>query len=166
MTTDLFGEVQASATISECGMFRYDLVRQWDAEKPTVNFIMLNPSTADGQADDPTIRRCMGFAKSWGCGRLVVTNLFALRSTDPKRLIYAYDPLGAENDKYLALWAKQAELVVCAWGTMGYLIHRDLEVKHLLRDQTLYVLKLTAGGHPSHPLYLPKSLTPTWWVQE
>ena len=75
-----------SAEISPCGLYRYSLTRKWEAWKGTVNFIMLNPSTADAQEDDPTIRRCIGFAKAWGYGGIVVTNLFAYRATNPKEL--------------------------------------------------------------------------------
>lgn len=93
--SDLFMAAQrSSAVISECGSYRYRLERVWEAEKDRVAFIMLNPSTADASKDDPTIRRCIGFAKAWGFGGLIVGNLFALRSTDPKALYGHKDPVG------------------------------------------------------------------------
>lgn len=90
-----------SAIISECGKYRYSLSRIWDENKANVLFIMLNPSTADGDVDDPTIRRCIGFAKSWGYGGIYVGNLFAYRATDPKELLKVENPIGFENIHHL-----------------------------------------------------------------
>lgn len=89
------------AIISGCGKYRYSLWRTWDKKLPKVMFIMLNPSTADAYEDDPTIRRCINFAKSWGYGGIVVGNLFAYRATNPKKLILIDDPSGSANHHYL-----------------------------------------------------------------
>ena len=109
-----------SAEISPCGLYRYSLTRKWEAWKGTVNFIMLNPSTADAQEDDPTIRRCIGFAKAWGYGGIVVTNLFAYRATNPKELKKVDKPFGEHNHLYqLEAAVISSELTVCAWGAHG-----------------------------------------------
>lgn len=158
------------ATISPCGRYRYDLWRVWDELLPYAAFIMLNPSTADAAADDPTIRRCVGFARAWGYGGIVVTNLFAWRATDPRELRMARDPIGPDNDKAILRWATYARsgVVVCAWGAEAATGKRPLlrqqpaHVMLLLRRAgvTPHHLGLTQAGHPRHPLYLPASLTP------
>src|ERR1700741_1245036 len=105
-----------SAIISDCKKYRYSLSRVWDSSKPKVLFIMLNPSTADANNDDPTIRRCMNFAKSWGFGSLYVGNLFAFRSKEPTHLLYAEDPIGNLNANHLQTMSEFVDLIVCAWG--------------------------------------------------
>ncbi len=115
---------------------------------------MLNPSTADAERDDPTIRRCAGFARSWGFGGMTVVNLFALRATDPARLRRARDPVGRDNDRHIAA-AASAGLVVVAWGVHGRLGERDRAVLALLSGCRPGCLGTTRGGHPRHPLYLP-----------
>lgn len=149
------------AILSDCGRYRYRLTRAWGEGRP-VNFVMLNPSTADANVDDPTIRRCVGFARDWGHGGIVVTNLFAFRSTNPKMLASAADPIGAFNDLHIAAAAQEADLVVCAWGSHAYAGGRGREVLRKLRDMGAipHALRLTAVGHPSHPLYLPADLKP------
>lgn len=143
-----------SATISACCTYRYRLERRWDGGLPVVAFIMLNPSTANDVADDPTIRRCVGFARSWGFGGLIVGNLFALRSTSPKLLYGHADPVGPHNDEHLLSIAREARKIVCAWGTHGSLQNRDRTVTDLLDVFDLSALKTTAEGHPAHPLYI------------
>lgn len=152
----------ASATIDPTGLYRYDLRRDWDSRLGLVNFIMLNPSTADGEEDDPTIRRCKGFASSWGYGQLVVTNLFAYRSTDPEALRLAVDPVGPENDLFIVRWATAADLVIAAWGTKGLVLDRGRKVLSILASAGVEVsaIKLTSGNYPSHPLYLASRLRP------
>lgn len=145
-----------SAVISECGRYRYALSRQWDANKPMVAFIGLNPSTADANLDDPTIRRCIGFAKRLGAGTLVMLNLFAWRATDPSELWKADDPVGPENDEYLVTIPKAAAISVACWGTHGAFMGRDLEVTAIIGDG-LMCFGTTKDGFPKHPLYLPKN---------
>src|SRR6185437_4527136 len=102
--------------LSPCGLYRYTLTREVsDGGKGTVNFLMLNPSTADAEEDDPTITRCINYTRDWGYDRLVVTNLFALRSTDPAGLRTAEKPIGPENNRHIRVEAAHAQLVVCAW---------------------------------------------------
>lgn len=130
----------------------------WDASKPTVAFVMLNPSTADETDLDPTCRRCKGFAEDWGYGRLVVGNIFALRSTDPNQLYDHDDPVGPENDEHLRQICEEADLVVAAWGTHGDFHDRGRAVAEMLPD--LHALDTTKAGHPNHPLYQPADREP------
>lgn len=151
---------EKSAIISDCGAYRYRLERTWDPELPRVAFLMLNPSTADAEADDPTIRRCIGFAKSWGFGGLIVGNLFALRSTDPKALYSHPDPIGPENNGHLRTISVDAETIVCAWGAHGAFRDRGREVAKMLDFCNLAALKVTKEGHPGHPLYIAADVQP------
>ena len=152
-----------NATFSPCGAYRYSLTRGWDSGKPAVNFLMLNPSTADAEQDDPTVRRCLGFAKAWGFGVLYVTNLFALRATDPRALYKHPDPVGPDNDRCILKAAAGSKLVVAAWGVHGDHRQRAADVLRLLMEPgiAVHALKLTKAGSPCHPLYLPAKLTPT-----
>jgi hypothetical protein len=124
-------------------------------EKLKKPFLMLNPSTADETADDPTVRRCIGYAKDWGYGTLVVGNLFALRSTDPENLYDHPDPVGPENDVHLEEICDEAEKVIAAWGHHGGLHDRGPEVPRAL-DADLFALDTTKDDHLAHPLYQPK----------
>ncbi|ELZ96619.1 DUF1643 domain-containing protein [Haloferax sulfurifontis] len=158
-----FVDDRSDAVLSDDGTYRYRLSRTWDADKPTVAFVMLNPSTADATDDDPTIRRCLGFAKEWGFGSLTVANLFALRSTDPDALAGHADPVGPENDAHLQDVCDSAERVVVAWGAKGSLRDRAALVADLLDDRDLYALDTTKAGHPAHPLYQPADAELTNW---
>jgi len=159
---DLFGGAGANAAVfSECARYRYQLWRVWDGSLPYVLFVGLNPSTADELNDDPTIRRCIAFAKSWGYGGLCMGNLFAFRATLPAVMKAHPEPVGVENDAQLAAAAATAGLVVAAWGLDGEHLGRAKQVKQLL--PTMHVLKLTKDGHPNHPLYLRKAQVPIPW---
>src|SRR5438270_442787 len=146
------------AIISPCGRYRYVLTRHIGRGRRTATFVLLNPSTADAARDDPTIRRCRGFARRWRCGRLVVLNVFALRATDPAELRRAADPVGPEN----AAWFERLLIncdgpIVCGWGTCGTLLDQDLIVRQWLDDlgARTRALGVTKHGQPLHPLYLP-----------
>lgn len=146
-----------SARFSDCGAYRYDLVRAWGPE-PKVLWIMLNPSTAAADVDDPTVRRTQTFARAWGYGGVVVCNLFALRSTDPRALYAHPDPEGPENDRTLTRWATSVLIgrTVVAWGVHGALDDRGARVAQLLANVGVdqWCLGTTKAGHPRHPLYV------------
>jgi hypothetical protein len=116
---------------------------------------MLNPSTADHQNDDPTIRRCIGFAMHWGYGAVAVGNLFAFRTPSPRVLRQAAQPVGRNNDRWLQRLAAESSRVIAAWGNHGSFLGRDAQVRGLLGP--LYAFSLTQQGQPRHPLYLPNS---------
>ena len=153
----------STARFSDCMQYRYTLARIWDDGVKPALFIMLNPSTADVNVDDPTVKRCRRYAGEWGYGGLMVGNLFALRSTDPNALYKHEDPVGPDNNEALNEMASQAGIIIAAWGQHGVLKGRAEEITEMFAGR-LYSLKINKGGEPSHPLYLSKSLTPTLWI--
>jgi hypothetical protein len=149
------------ATIDSTGQYRYKLWRVWDSEAPRVAFVMLNPSTANASVDDPTIRRCIGFAQTWGYGSLEVVNLFAYRATSPQILSAVVDPIGPDNEAYLLETRQKPEPIILAWGNQGTFLERNQTVlEQLVNLENVYCLGLTAGGHPRHPLYLKAHTKP------
>ena len=152
----------SGAQFSRCRRWRYLLWRRWDETKPVANFLMLNPSTADEFKLDPSCTRARNYAERWGYGGLIVTNIFGWRATDPKVMRSVKDPVGRGNNAAIVRAAKEAAIVVCAWGSHGEHRGRGAEVLHLLGQNRIEpnALRVTAGGHPSHPLYLPASLNP------
>jgi len=155
-----------TADISECGQFRYMLRRVWTTLLPPLVFVMLNPSTADGEVDDHTIRKCCEFARLLGFGGIVVVNLFAYRATKPAALKAAGYPVGPENDAWIRrAVAEMVEMggstVVCAWGANARRLARPREVLALLRGLGVkpMALQLTEDGIPNHPLMLPYTCT-------
>jgi hypothetical protein len=155
-------DMSTSAVLSDEREYRYQLLRSWDSEKPTLVFIMLNPSTADEIKDDPTIRRCVGYAEDWGFGKLIVGNLYAYRTSDPEELNKIENPIGPKNDKYLKDICDKADKVLVAWGANEAVENREVEVAEFL-DSELYALNTTKHGHPNHPLYQPKDIEPEVW---
>lgn len=159
--------VKCGAVLSDDRLFRYELTRQWDSELPWVNFIGLNPSTADETNDDPTIRRCVGFGKRWGFGGIRMTNLFAFRATLPKDMLTCPNPIGEvgtfltpsgveftnRNDFWLWTAMKSSGLCVAAWGRDGRHLYRGAKVK-LLLGTGIKCFGKNADGTPKHPLYL------------
>ena len=150
--------MEKSAILSAARKYRYVLTRIWDETKPTVVFIGLNPSTADEEADDKTIRKCIGYAKRWGYGKLIMANLFAFRSTDPSLLKRVEDPVGPDNDSYIQKCVSESNLVIACWGNHGKLLNRDKVLMDSLPN--LVCLKRNKNGTPHHPLYLSKDITP------
>ena len=159
----LGGDEGSGAVISPDKLYRYRLWRRWGAGRPVL-FVMLNPSTADSNLNDPTIRRCIGFAMSWGFAALEVVNLFALRSPDPNHLKAFGKPgphvWGPDNDTHIKEAAEKAAIVVAAWGCNPMV---DLRVRHvldLLQPRGVMCIAKTKKGYPKHPLYLKKDLAP------
>jgi hypothetical protein len=148
------------AVIDSSEQFRYSLWRIWNSNLPGVLFIMLNPSTADSNIDDPTIRRCIGFSKAWGYGSIEVVNLFAYRATNPDELKKCMDPIGPENDENIRKALRQADKVITAWGTKGTFLKRDQEVMEILKSHHPHCLEMSKEGHPKHPLYIAADCKP------
>jgi hypothetical protein len=155
------------AIFSDDRKYRYTLQRHWQDGDGCVNFVMLNPSTADEKRLDPTLRRCLGYAQDWGYGRFVITNLFALRATDPRAMKAHPEPIGEDNDAHLIEQAQQADLVLCGWGAHGKHRQRNRAVLDLFKTHgiDLHYLVITAGGQPGHPLFLSSELRPVQWYR-
>jgi hypothetical protein len=151
--------LEQNAVMSVCGKYRYVLTRQVGPGIRTAAFIMLNPSTADSTQDDPTIRRCIGFSKLWGCGKLIVMNLFAVRATRPFDMKRAADPVGPDNREWFQkMLADRGDgPVVCGWGVHGSHREQDVAVLDWLANLGIEPVSLgmTKDGHPKHPLYVP-----------
>lgn len=154
----------SSAVISEDQRYRYSLARSWQGDGERVLFIMLNPSVADAEQDDPTILRCCSFAKLWGYRHLEVVNLFAFRSTDPKRMYQEPDPVGPRNDDFIYGHAKSADRIFVAWGKLPVAaVSREAKVLGLLEEFELWCVGRTKEGFPRHPLYVARLTIPTVW---
>ncbi|MGF6596031.1 hypothetical protein P3T23_000738 [Paraburkholderia sp. GAS448] len=162
--TDLAGE--RGAQLSDCGAYRYRLWREWNASRPTVAFVMLNPSTADHLVDDPTVTRCFARAVADNFGRLEVANLFPLRATHPDELLMHPDPLGPRSRANSAILeaVDLASMVICAWGSHEAAATRAADVLHLLgitnMSGKLFHLGLNIDGSPKHPLYIAANKRP------
>ena len=154
--------VRGTASFDRSGRYRYALTRVWDPSGPRVAFVMLNPNRADARSDDPTIRRCIRFARDWGFGSLEVVNLFAWRARHPRDLRRVPDPVGPRDDLAIRRAAGRAERIVAAWGTGGALHGRAAAVTQdgPLAAHRLWCLGTTAVGHPRHPLYVAAATRP------
>jgi hypothetical protein len=153
--------LRKSAELSQCRTHRFSLSRVWDDSLPAFIVIGLNPSTADETEDDPTIRRCIAFAKREGCGSLIMLNLFSFRATDPKEL-KQYNGISLSDDGRNYRLAKEivsrefakGAIIVCAWGVGGALYDTGHYFRMLLGKYPLKCLGHTKEGHPRHPLYI------------
>lgn len=154
--------VERTAIFDQTGQYRYQLGRRWRAEGQSVAFVMLNPSRADANCDDPTLRACMQFAYCWEYAALCVVNLFGYRTPHPQALKQAADPIGDDNDRYLLQAVEAADRVVLAWGNWGGLVGRDRTILTLLTpyQSKLTYLQLNRSGQPRHPLYIKRSVLP------
>lgn len=157
---------------SQDRLYRYTLWRSWAddlfrnrTKEGYVQFIGLNPSTADEVQDDPTIRRCMGFTKAWGYNLMCMTNIFAFRATDPNVMKAQSEPVGESNDWHLIEIAKKSAVTVASWGVHGIHNQRAKAVQELFNKNNLklHYLKLTKDKYPWHPLYLKSDLVPVLW---
>lgn len=167
-------QVERKTVLSDCRQYRYTLWRDWDMDLLTgcaddakdldsyAMFIGLNPSTADETKDDPTIRKCIGFAKRWGFAGLMMTNLFAFRATEPRIMKRQQNPVGENNIHFLISCSSQAGIVIAAWGVNGTHRNQDLYVMGELAKIGVAVhrLRKTKAGHPEHPLYVPYEIVP------
>ncbi len=169
------------AIISPCGRYRFSLWREWRGSSNRKNwrwfgakdgkgqelgeplscvFVMLNPSTADAEQDDPTIRRCVGFAKALKFDRLEVVNLYAYRATNPKDLFAAGDAAHHyENQRHVEIAARNSGIINCAWGAHGDSFQAET-VRGWMHTKKHFALGFTKNGHPKHPLYLPNGTKP------
>lgn len=162
--TAISQNMTADARVSADGRYRYKLSRRWQAGGLTLLMVLLNPSTADARQNDPTVRRCLGYAQGWGFNCLLVGNLFAYRSRWPRDLLTAADPVGPDNDQALLELAAAADLVVAGWGNHGQSLGRAAAVRRLLESYGWHALGWTKSGQPKHPLYLPGSARPQSWT--
>ncbi len=151
-----------SSVFSECQQYRYQLREIWDASKPLVLWLLMNPSVACTDYSDPTLRRTGNFARTWGYGGQLVGNVHAYRATDKSRLLEVADPIGPQNDQMILEMATEAKTVVLAYGQPPLALRsRGAEVVAMLRHHPgLCHLRLAQDGTPVHPLYLPSILRP------
>ncbi|WP_170772806.1 DUF1643 domain-containing protein [Ruegeria lacuscaerulensis] len=159
------GDAPSTAVYSDCEKYRYSLTRMWDAGGRKALFVMLNPSTATEVQNDPTVERCERRARALGFGAFQVTNIFAWRDTDPRKMRAATDPVGPANDAAILDGVEWADQVIAAWGTHGEHLNRGPAVETLLRGtgHPLFHLGLTKAGHPKHPLYIAYTQQPELW---
>lgn len=159
------GDAHSTAVYSDCENYRYSLTRIWDPHGQRAAFIMLNPSTATEVQNDPTVERCERRARALGFGAFCVTNIFAWRDTDPKKMRKAADPIGPQNDTAIRDACNWADQIVAAWGTHGEHLNRGPQVEEILRTTNfpVYHLGLSKAGHPKHPLYIAYAQRPEIW---
>jgi len=153
----------SGASFSECRLYRYVLWRRWehwrgDQPQKQVMFIGLNPSTADESEDDPTIRRCIRFARDWGYSGILMMNAFAFRATQPKDMFAAADPIGPKSDDAMYYRRTQCGLIIAAWG-VHCPVDRERRICEII-DGPVHCLGKTKGGRPKHPLYLRADTKP------
>lgn len=150
--------IESGAEFSLDRIYRYSLWRFWNKSKGYVAFVCLNPSTADESENDPTVTRCINFANSWGYGGMIMLNLFAYRSKNPKKLSGIKNLIGPDNDFHIRNASSKAGITVVAWGIDKSIGNRAREVLNIIQNP--HCLALTKNGSPWHPLYLRKDLRP------
>lgn len=164
--THIKGDAPSTAVYSDCERYRYSLTRTWDDAGSRVHFVMLNPSTATEVQNDPTVERCERRARALGHGAFRVTNIFAWRDTDPRKMRKAADPVGPANDAAILEATEWADATICAWGTHGEHLGRGPQVAAMLQETgaPLFHLGLSKAGHPKHPLYIAYTRSPQIWT--
>lgn len=157
--------IVSDAIFSDCRTYRYVLTREWAEERRLVAFIGLNPSTADETVDDPTVRRCIDFARNWGYSGLYMLNLFGYRATKPADLRTAPEPIGKRNDDHLVRYCLSSQIIVACWGAHGNLLFRSEHVVPMLLSKglVLHAFGETKKGEPKHPLYLSRGADVSTW---
>ncbi|EBA11227.1 DUF1643 domain-containing protein [Roseobacter sp. CCS2] len=163
--THIKDDAPSTAVYSNCERYRYALTRTWDEAGKRVLFVMLNPSKATEVQNDPTVERCERRARALGFGAFQVTNIFAWRDTDPRKMRKAADPVGRANDAMILLAVAWSDQIIAAWGTHGAHLDRGPQTEALLRGtgRSLYALGLSKHGHPKHPLYISYTQQPILW---
>lgn len=162
-------ETPQGAVFTRDRLHRYTLWRRFQPQAEIgrmIAFIGLNPSTADETQNDPTVRRCIGFAQDWGYDGMVMLNIFAYRATDPTVMKAIENPIGRRNTRAIRCTAHAVDRVICCWGVHGAHRNRGPAIRNLLlKDGISHVfhLGLTQSGHPKHPLYLRSDTTPVRW---
>lgn len=154
MSTQTLGNWHQGCVLSNDGRYRYHLWRRWTNGMGSVLWIMLNPSTANHERDDATLRKIQGFSRRWGYGALEVVNLFAYRATDPRNLFDIGDPIGPENDDWINRAIPEATMVMAAWGAHGNFFGRSIALRGMLSHHHVLCLGKCASGEPKHPVRL------------
>lgn len=159
-----------SAVLSECETYRMQLIRclerhEWttSTQPGVVAWVLNNPSTADAEIDDPTVRKCWAFTRRWNYGQMMFVNTNPYRATDPARALVPPEAVLTANDSWLFYAMTQSPLVVAAWGDRAnpMLAQRAVRVLHTLGP--LHAMRVTKAGNPQHPLYLPADTVPELW---
>ena len=143
--------------------YRYTLIHRWDEllnPDHGIAWICLNPSTADEHQLDPTLRRIRDFSAAWDYAFFVMLNLFAWRATDPAGMKAAADPVGPDNDRWIAHWTTRCDRIMLGWGEHGAHLDRDRQVLAGLNPKKIFCLERNAGGQPRHPLYVARKAAP------
>lgn len=159
----LLSKIRCDALVSDCGLYRYWLTREWDdVGEGRLLWVMLNPSTADAKVNDPTILRCIAFARAWGFASLEVVNLYALRSSTPTALSTVTDPWGPKIRRYVVEALERCRMVVCAWGASEKAKETVPIMETVLRasGRPLVCLGRSNDGSPKHPLARGKARVP------
>lgn len=155
------GDDSSGIILDGLGIYRYSLWRVWDIEKPTLCWILLNPSTADENKLDPTLKRCKVYSETWGYGGFTVVNIFGLRATDPRKLFQSKDPVGSSNNYHILKECLKNSKIIGGWGNRILKFKARLkEIDKILSTEEIYSLKLTNLSQPAHPLYLRGDLRP------
>lgn len=153
------------------GNYRYELGREWNDKLPNIGFIMHNPSTANDEKDDPTIRRCMEFARLWGYGGILVYNLWNFIAPNLRELIIDWDQMRGDDQQAERIFGmvEYLPMIICAWGDVGE-YRSKIRAGQVLNSLSsnrhkLYCLGVNKSGMPRHPLYVPGNYKPKLYTE-